>query len=376
MNDIKPSLLPLAGVKVLDLSRILAGPYAAMLLGDLGASVIKVERTGKGDDTRGWGPPFNKNGESAYYLSINRNKVSIALDFDHAADIEILRKLIHEADVVLENFLPGTLRKRGMDAQSLLEANPGLIWCTITGFGARSERPGYDFVIQAESGWMSINGEPGGAPLRTGVALADLIAGKDAALAILAALVQKGRNVVSAEDRRIWISLAHSATAALVNVAQNALVSGKDARRWGNAHPNLVPYQTFDAMDRTIVIAVGSDSQWKKCAHVLGLAHLRDDQALDTNAGRLTQRERVVSEMQRVVETQNAKHWMELLDREGIPCGIVRTVLEALKDVEASPETGVAPAIPGTVRLPPPRLDEHGAQIRQHGWNAFNTIRL
>lgn len=363
---------PLYGLKVLDLSRILAGPYAAMLLGDLGASVIKVERDEKGDDTRGWGPPFDADGESSYYLSINRNKVSIALDFDRSEDALLLRQLISGADVVLENFLPGTLERRDIYSSAFLDSSPDLIWCTITGFGPESQRPGYDFVIQAESGWMAINGEPDGKPLRTGVALADLIAGKDAAIAILAALVSRGKT--PADDRRIWISLAHSATAALVNVAQNSLVSGHEARRWGNAHPNLVPYQTFDARDRTIVIAVGSDAQWKKCSGILGLEKLRDDPRLDTNAGRLEHRSDIISEMQRVLARENAAHWIHLLDRAGIACGIVRTVLEALKDVEASPLTGVSPAIPGTVRLRPPRLDEHGARIREFGWEVFGKL--
>jgi crotonobetainyl-CoA:carnitine CoA-transferase CaiB-like acyl-CoA transferase len=345
-----------------------------MLLGDLGASVIKVERTGKGDETREWGPPFDASGESAYYLSINRNKLSVALDLDIPADLSVLRSLIDGADVVLDNFLPGTLEKRGIDPTTILEDSPDMIWCTITGFGQGSSRPGYDFVIQAESGWMAINGEPDGKPLRTGVALADLIAGKDAAIAILAALVQRGREPGTRVERRVWISLAHSATASLVNVAQNSLVSGSDARRWGNAHPNLVPYQTFEAEDRTIVIAVGSDKQWRKCAEVLGLNELRDDAALSTNAGRLEHRSRLVSDMQRAISAAKAQHWIHLLDAAGIPCGIVRTVLEALQDVDASPLTGISPAIPGSVRFSPPKLDEHGAGIREQGWKYFAKL--
>lgn len=360
---------------MLDLTRILAGPYAGMVLGDLGASVIKVERPVTGDETRGWGPPFDAEGESAYYLSINRNKLSISLDFDELADADLLRSLIADADVVLENFLPGTLAKRGIDASALLGQYPKLIWCTITGFGPDSKRPGYDFVIQAESGWMAINGEPDGKPLRTGVALADLIAGKDAAISILAALARRATQGSAPEERRISISLAHSATAALVNVAQNALVSGKDAHRWGNAHPNLVPYQTFEASDRTMVIAVGSDAQWKTCARVLGLENLLKEAALNTNSGRLENRTWLVAEMQRTIETESASHWIGLLDRAGVPCGIVRTVLEALKDVDASPVTGVSPATSGTVRLRPPRLNEHGDEIREFGWQVFAAQR-
>ncbi|MBA2688655.1 MAG: CoA transferase [Gemmatimonadaceae bacterium] len=374
MNTIIATLAPLQGLKVLDLSRILAGPYAAMVLGDLGANVIKVERSEKGDETRGWGPPFDQSGESAYYLSINRNKLGIALDFDKPADTQVLRKLIAEADVVLDNFLPRILSKRRINAPALLARNPGLIWCTITGFGPNSARPSYDFVVQAESGWMAITGEPEGDPLKTGVALADLIAGKDAVAAILAALIRKGRGPVPPEDRRIWISLSHSATAALINVAQNALVSGKEARRWGNAHPNLVPYQTFRASDRLIVVAVGSDSQWKSCANVLGLSKLAQHPSLATNSGRLKNRSKLVSQLQAVIAKRPASHWIQVLERVGVPCGVVRTVLEALKDVDASPLHGIASPIPGTVRLPPPRLDQHGSRIRADGWKVFDSV--
>lgn len=359
---------------MLDLTRILAGPYAAMVLGDLGASVIKVERPGKGDETRGWGPPFNANDESAYYLSVNRNKLSVALDFDDDGDRDFLCTLIAESDVVIENFLPGALGGRGIDARVLLAENPNLIWCTITGFGPESTRPGYDFVIQAESGWMAITGEPAGEPLRTGVALADLIAGKDAVAAILAAIIRQAKGPMSPEDRMISISLAHSATAALVNVAQNALVSGKEAQRWGNAHPNLVPYQTFLATDRTLVVAVGSDEQWRTCANALGLSDLANDTSLASNAGRLLQRARVVSAIQAAIGMQTASHWMKVLAGVGIPCGVVRTVLEALKDVEASAEAGIASPIAGTIRFRPPGLDEQGQEIRAHGWKVFEIF--
>jgi crotonobetainyl-CoA:carnitine CoA-transferase CaiB-like acyl-CoA transferase len=345
-----------------------------MMLGDLGASVIKVERPSRGDDTRGWGPPFDDDGQSAYYLSVNRNKLSLTLDFDVSADAELLCELIRDADVVLDNFIPGVLERHGVVPARLLTENPRLIWCTITGFGPESARPGYDFVIQAESGWMSITGEPGGPPLKTGVALADLIAGKDAAVAVLAALVRRERSTVVTEARRIWISLAQSATASLVNVAQNALVSGTESRRWGNAHPNLVPYQTFEASDRTVVIAVGSDAQWNSLAAVLGLNDLARDPELATNSGRLKNREFLVRRIQESVGRESAAHWIKMLETEGIPCGVVRSVLEALGDVNASAATGVAPAIPGTIRLLPPKLNEHGDSIRQLGWKIFDTM--
>ena len=243
-----------------------------MMLGDLGADVIKVERPGRGDDSREWGPPFDDRGESAYYLSVNRNKVSLAADLRTSRDRRLISDLASDAHVVVDNFLPGTLSELGLDVDALMRRNPKLIWCSITGFGADSRRPGYDYVVQAECGWMAITGESEGEPMKTGVALADVVTGKDAAIAILAALV-----AIAAErkaERRIILSLADSARAALINVAQNALVSGEDARRWGNAHANLVPYQLFPARDRPIVIAVGNDEQWQACLRVLGLRDL------------------------------------------------------------------------------------------------------
>src|SRR5688572_4813853 len=271
----------LTNVKCLDLSRILAGPLATMILGDLGADVIKVERPGSGDDTRGWGPPFDERGESAYYLSINRNKLSVALDLDESDDVKALIELVHGADIVVDNFRPGTLERRGIDPDVLLDRNPGLIWCTITGFGEESDRAGYDLVVQAESGWMSITGDPDGEPTKIGVALADIVAGKDAAIAILAALARRGAGEMPSEERRLHISLIASATAALINVAQNALVTGLESKRWGNQHPNLVPYQLFHAADRPMIIAVGNDPQWRACAMALGM-DLSADETLAT----------------------------------------------------------------------------------------------
>jgi crotonobetainyl-CoA:carnitine CoA-transferase CaiB-like acyl-CoA transferase len=341
-----------------------------MTLGDLGADVIKIERPEAGDETRGWGPPFDDRGESAYYLSVNRNKLSVALDLDSPEDIHILERLIRQADVVLDNFRPGTLERRGVDIGALLEEQRDLLWCTLTGFGPTSSRPGYDFVVQAESGWMAITGEPSGTPMKVGVALADVLAGKDATISVLAGLASRGRGRTS-EERRTFISLAGSAVAALVNVAQNALVSGRDATRWGNAHANLVPYQLFEAADRPIVIAVGSDAQWRSCARALGLDDLASDPRLATNAGRLASRDTIVAAVAERIASHPAAHWLAALARVGVPAGIVRSVHEALADVHASPLTGVAPNAPGAVRFPPPRLDEHGALVRQHGWDAF-----
>lgn len=359
----------LSGLKVVDFTRVLAGPLCTMMLGDLGADVIKIERPGSGDETRGWGPPFDDRGESAYYLSVNRNKLSLAADLESPSDRAVLRDLMAQADVVVDNFRPATLERRELDPAQLMRSNPALVWCTITGFGPSSNRPGYDFVVQAESGWMAITGEPAGEPMKVGVALADVVAGKDAAVAILAALVARAR---SGQGRRLSISLADSARAALVNVAQNALVSGHAARRWGNAHPNLVPYQLFRARDRAIVVAVGSDAQWRACARALGLDALAEDASLATNAGRLAQRERIVREFSHRLREGTAAEWQARLGQAGVPSGIVKEVLEVLAEVEGSALVGMPSSLSGGVRFPPPRLDEQGSVIRHRGWRVFN----
>jgi crotonobetainyl-CoA:carnitine CoA-transferase CaiB-like acyl-CoA transferase len=359
----------LNGVKVLDLTRVLAGPLCTMLLGDLGADVIKVERPETGDETRGWGPPFDPAGRSAYYLSTNRNKLSVAADLDR--DRPLLDRLLGDADVVVDNFRRGTLDRKGLSPAAWCARRPGLVWCTITGFGADVGRPGYDFVTQAECGWMAINGEPNGDPMKTGIALADIVAGKDAAIAILGALVQRFR---TGEGKRITISLVDSARAALLNVAQNTLVSGRDAGRWGNAHPTLVPYQLFRTADKPIIVAVGSDAQWVACARAIGLGDLAADSSLSTNAGRAAQRERIVTAFSVQLMTNGAAAWREKLDAAGVPNGVVKSVLEALQDTQASAVVGMPSSVGGTVRFPPPGLDEHGAAIRRGGWDAFSAV--
>lgn len=363
-------ILPLEGLKVLDLSRVLAGPLCTMMLGDLGAHVIKVERPGRGDDTRDWGPPFDARGESAYYLSVNRNKISVAADLRTERGRDMVLGLAGSADVVVDNFLPGTLEELGFDVAAILSRNQDLIWCSISGFGADSRRPGYDYVIQAEAGWMAITGDPDGDPMRVGMALADVISGKDAAIAILAALV--GDDHVDQRERRLVLSLADSARAALVNVAQNALVSGSDAQRWGNAHPNLVPYQLFQTRDRPLVIAVGSDDQWIACVRALGLSELEVDQDLRTNRGRLARRSEIAEAFARVLRQRSASDWMGAMDSARVPCGIVKTVLEVMEEsTGASPLVGMPSAVGGRTRLPPPSLDEQGDLVRQKGWDAF-----
>ncbi|MDB4906810.1 MAG: L-carnitine dehydratase/bile acid-inducible protein [Gemmatimonadetes bacterium] len=358
----------LNSIKVLDLSRVLAGPLCSMMLGDLGARVIKIERPGSGDDTRGWGPPFDERGESAYFLAVNRNKLSVAADLRLAADRVLIERLLAQADVVIENFLPGALARTGLDPDAIRARHPSLVWCTIEGFPEHPARPGYDFVVQAECGWMAITGEPEGAAMKHGVALVDLVAGKDAAIGILGALVARAGD---GQGRHVRTSLAGSARAALINVAQNALVSGRDARRWGNAHANLVPYQLFQAADRAIVIALGNDSQWAACATALGLPELAADAGLATNAGRLGRRDEVVRAVSERVRAVSASEWVDRLARAGVPCGMVRGVLEAIGEVGASPLTGMPSSVGGAVHRAPPRLDEHGAVVRERGWEAF-----
>ena len=361
----------LDGIKIVDLTRVLAGPLCTMMLGDLGAHVIKVERPGVGDETRTWGPPFDGEGRAAYYLSVNRNKLSLAADFERAGDRELIEALIADADVVVDNFREGTLERRGISPDDWCRRRPSLIWCSISGFGRGNDRPGYDFVAQAESGWMALTGSPEGEPVKHGLPLADIVTGKDAAIAVVAALVRRFRTGVGG---RVFISLADSSRAALVNVAQNALVTGKDARRWGNAHANLVPYQLFPTTDRPIVIAVGSDAQWRACAIALGLPHLATDESLATNAGRLANRERVVREFSHRLATSSADEWRAKLDSAGIPTGVVHSVLDALRGIDASAVTGMPSSVGGVVRLPPPALDQHGELIRRRGWSAFGEM--
>ncbi|MBK8250364.1 MAG: CoA transferase [Gemmatimonadetes bacterium] len=363
----------LHGINVLDLSRVLAGPLCGMALGDLGANVIKVERPGTGDESRGWGPPFDPRGESAYYLCCNRNKLGITLDLDHATGLEQLTRLAAGADVVIDNFRRGTLERRGCHPEQLLAQHPRLIWCTLTGFGPESARPGYDFVVQGEAGWMSITGDPDGAPMKAGVALVDVLAAKDAIIAILAALAARAVGPLPPDRRRLFVSLYHSATTALVNVAQNTLVSGEPPRRWGNAHANLVPYQLFAAQDRDVVIAVGNDGQWAGLCRVLGLQTLATDPTVATNAGRLSQRQRVVTAIAGAVAGRVADELVGALLRVGVPAGIVRSVPEALADVDASALTGVMPLAGGVPRRPPPRLGEHTAEVLARGWAAFGS---
>src|SRR5512147_247819 len=283
---------PLQGIRVLDLSRVLAGPYCTMVLGDLGADVIKVESP-DGDETRTWGPPF-VNGESAYYLCVNRNKRSIVVDFKTTEGRDIINRLIRQSDILVENFRPGSLARFSLDFESASALNPNLIYCSITGFGQTGslrDKPGYDFMIQATGGLMSITGEPDGEPMKVGVAVADLFAGQNAVIAILAALQARTQ---TGKGQHLDISLFDSQVAMLANVASSYLISGNLPKRYGNAHANIVPYQSFQASDGWFVIAVGNDKQFAKMCEVIGKLELINDVRFTTNSARVQNRDELL----------------------------------------------------------------------------------
>ena len=347
-------------LRVLDLSRVLAGPYCTMLLADLGADVVKVERPGQGDDTRAWGPPYAA-GEAAYFLSVNRGKRSVALDLARPEGQEAAQRLARSADIVVENFRPGTAERLGVGYERLAQERPGLVYCTITGFGDR--RPGYDFVVQAESGLMAITGEADGEPVKVGVAVVDVLAGYAAATAILAA-------VVAGEGRHIEISLLDVALSSLVNVAQSALVTGVEPGRKGNAHESIVPYQTFAASDATLAVAVGNDALYRRLCDAFGRPDLAEDERFGTNPGRVAHREELVGELSAIFATRSADEWVERLAASGVPAGKVRGVLEALTERGTTavehPTIGALPLVPspfGLAAEPPPLLGQHTREV-------------
>jgi len=385
-----PDRPALAGLRVLDLSRVLAGPLCTMILGDLGAEVIKVERPGTGDDTRTWGPPWAAGpdgAEAAYYLCCNRNKRSITADLKSPEGSGLVRSLAREADVLVENYAPGTLERLGLDYATLSADNPGLVFCTITGYGAdgpEAGRPGYDFAVQARSGWMAITGEPEGTPVKVGMAVVDVLTGQNAAIGILAALRERES---SGRGQRLEVSLWDSALAGLVNVTQAALVTGREPQRWGNAHATIVPYQAFDAADRPFVVAVGNDAQWRRMCDAIGAEDLAADPRLATNPGRVEHRARVVASLTERFHTRPAAFWLAALDAAGVPCAPVQTAGEALRDPATTGRDGlwwmesegygrvatVASPLrlertPPAMRLPAPRLGEHDARVGREGW--------
>ena len=379
-------------MRVLDLSRVLAGPWAGQTLADLGAEVIKVERPGVGDDTRGWGPPFLADREghpttdAAYFLSANRGKKSVTIDFTRPEGQQLVRRLAASCDIVLENFKVDGLAHYGLDYPALKEVNPGIIYCSITGFGQTGpyrSLAGYDFLIQGMGGLMSVtgepDGEPGGGPMKVGVAIVDLFTGMYATSAVLAALVHRDRTGIG---QHIDLALLDVQVATLANQATNYLVSGRSPQRLGNSHPNIVPYQAFATSDSHIILAVGNDEQFRKFCLVAGVGHLAEDQRFATNAGRVRDREFLIPELTAIIRTRSKSWWIGELGKAGVPCGPINSLEEVFADPQVlarsmcqSVEHSVAGEIPlvGTpmkfsatpagTTLPPPLLGEHTALV-------------
>jgi succinate---hydroxymethylglutarate CoA-transferase len=370
----------LAGIRVVDLTRILAGPLCAMMLGDLGADVIKVEPP-TGDDTRGWGPPFAA-GESAYFLGLNRNKRSITLNLAAAPGRKVLAGLIEKADVVIDNFKLGTLAKWGFTEEWFDAQAPRAVRCAITGYGSSGPKaalPGYDFVLQAESGLMSICGEPDGEPTKFGVAIVDICTGMLACNAILAALQARH---ASGRGQKVEASLYESALFMLVNVAANVLVAGQGGGRFGNGHPSIVPYTTYRARDATIALAVGNDAQFARCATVLGHPEWATDPRFATNRARVEHRPAIDGAIAAALAAEDAETWLTRLKAAGVPCGRINSVGEALADPQTAARTMIEtvqhPAVgalkllgvpyklagtPAVISRPPPLLGEHTKEI-------------
>ena len=371
------SAAPLAGVRIVDLSRVLAGPYATMVLADLGADVIKVERPQGGDETRSWGPPFAA-GESAYYLSVNRNKRSCAIDLADPEGRELALELCSGAHAVVENFKQGGAERLGVGEEQVRARNPSVVYCSINGFGSDREpagRPGYDFVAQAESGLMSITGPADGAPHKVGVALVDVLAGLHAATAVAAALR-------SGNGARIEVPLLDSALAGLVNVAQGTLVTGTAPVRHGNAHPSIVPYEDFDTASGRLAVAAPNDGLFGRLCTALGLEGLAGEERYATNADRVRNREELIPALGAALATRPADEWVQLLGEAGVPAGKIRSVPDALAAAAAAggpatvrvehPAAGQLDLVRSPIRTdtvesrspaPPPLLGEHTAEV-------------
>lgn len=372
----------LTGVRVLDLTRVLAGPFCTMMLGDLGADVIKVEEAGRGDDTRQWGPPFTKSGMSAYFISANRNKRSITINLKNKQGLKILRELIQHADILVENFKPGTLNKLGLSEKTLKKLRPDLIYCTITGYGYTgpdSHKPGYDFIAQARGGLMSVTGNTDGEPIRVGVAIVDLLAGMYACNAITAALFARTRQK---KWHRIDISLLDSLVGSLSYIGSNFLISGQAPKRYGNAHPNIVPYQSFAAKDGHFAFAVGNDLQWVKFCHAVGQDDWAKDARFAKNPDRVKNRKALILLLDELFATRSVAEWLQFCEQAGVPAGAINTVdkvftdsqvlaREMVLDVETDDGEAfqmLAPAIkvpssPTKLRYPPPKLGQHTEEV-------------
>jgi len=384
---------PLAGVRVLDLTRVLAGPYCTMFLGDLGAEVVKVEQPGVGDDTRGWGPPF-VGGESAYFLCINRNKKSITVDLKRQEGIDLVRRLADSADVLIENFRPGTMERLGLGEKDLRALNPRLIYASLSGFGAdgpMSDAPGYDLIIQAWGGLMSITGAPDGEPTKVGVAIMDLIAGLMLGKAIVAALFAREKIGIG---QKIDTSLLEAEVASLINVGSNYLIAGTTGKRWGNAHPSIVPYQSFKTADGYLVIGVASEGIWQRFCEAIGKTEMADDPRFAKNADRVDNRALLIAILMELFRSHDNEHWLKLLNAAEVPCAPIQTIdqvfaapqvrhRDMLVEVE-HPTAGTVrmagipvkfSATPATVRLSPPLLGEHTDQVLS-SWLGMNDQEI
>lgn len=342
---------PLSHLRVLDLSRVLAGPWSSQLLADLGAEVIKVERPGEGDDTRAWGPPFLKAAdgaatrESAYYLSTNRGKRSVTIDIGKPEGQALVRRLAACSDVVIENYKVGGLKRYRLDYESLKAVKPDLVYCSITGFGQDgpyANRPGYDLLVQAMGGLMSFTGEPDGEPMKTGVAIADVFTGMYATVAILAALAHRDR---TGEGQRIDLALLDVTIAMTCNQASNYLVGGMVPKRRGNAHPTIVPYQAFASSDGYVILAVGNDGQFARFCEVAGCPGLAEDERFRTNAGRVNNREALLPIVKGIMAGRTIRAWMETLDAAGVPCGPINSLDAVFEDPQVR-HRGVAVTMP------------------------------
>jgi succinate--hydroxymethylglutarate CoA-transferase len=371
----------LAGIRIVDLTRVLAGPLCTMILGDMGADVIKIEPPESGDDTRRWGPPFIGD-ESAYFLGVNRNKRSLTLNLATADGRSILSSLLKKADVVINNFKIGTIEKWGFDDAWYDKNTPRIVRCSITGYGASGPKaalPGYDFILQAESGLMSICGDAEGGPTKYGVAIVDVCTGMLACNAILAALNARHR---TNKGQKVEVSLYETSLAMLANVASSYLVSGKDAGRYGNGHPSIVPYTTYRASDQMIAVAVGNDGQFRKFAEAVNHPEWADDPRFVSNSVRVVNRRILDGLIEQALTGQLADSWLETLKKVGIPCGKINTVAQALEDPQtqaramvetiAHPTAGLLKmlgipmkfsATPASVRTAPPMLGQHSEEI-------------
>ncbi|MEH7377881.1 CaiB/BaiF CoA transferase family protein [Neobacillus drentensis] len=385
----------LDGIRILDVSRVLAGPFCSMILGDLGAEVIKIEHYASGDETRGWGPPF-VNGESAYYLCANRNKQSMTLNLKSEEGKKIFSKLAYTSDVVIQNFKSGTLEKMGLGYSQLKTINPGLILASITGFGSTGpykDLPGYDYIIQAMSGLMSITGEPEGTPVKVGVAIADVLTGLYTCIGILGALQHRNQ---TGEGQEIDISLMDCQISSLINVASNYLCSGVIPKRLGNRHPNISPYQVFNTMDGELVIAVGNDEQFKRFAAVLGRPELAEMEEFIHNEQRLKNNDKLVAICEELLSKKMKKEWKERLDAVGVPNGPINTIAEMFEDPQIKAREMIVEmehplidhlrltgsplklsATPVTMRRHPPLFGEHTESLLESiGYNSEEISRL